>query len=368
MAENAHLRDAGSGSPLRGEEGRAMTPNRTSYVYVGLAGETAPGRPVNSGLYRMAVGDDRWEPAMRGLPDAPAIRAIATHPEHPEIVFVGTQGGPYRSADHGEHWEALDVPDHGLPVWSLMFDPRNPDVLYAGYENCEIFRSESNGERWQQLPVNVRFPEVTVGPGANPAKRVLELAANPVDPKEIYGAIEVGGIIRTLDGGEHWENMSHGHYLNDDTVDMHGVLVGRWRPGTVLAIARAGLFRSTDRGEHWASARLESLNEKGQTYCRDIREVPGDPKTIWVAAGANFQSDVGALFRSADGGSSWRRVEMGLTPRTTLFAIAFDERQPTRMYCASSGGQVFASEDAGQSWAERPLPEGATQIYAMACA
>ena len=83
----------------------------------------------------------------------------------------------------------------------------------------------------EQLPVTVRFPEVTVAPGANPAKRVLELAANPANPNEIYGAIEVGGIIRSLDGGEHWENMSHGHYLNDDTVDMHGVLVGRWRPG-----------------------------------------------------------------------------------------------------------------------------------------
>ena len=60
-----------------------MTTNRTSHVYVGLAGETAPGRPVKSGLYRMSVGGDRWELVTRGLPDAPAIRAIAIHPEHP---------------------------------------------------------------------------------------------------------------------------------------------------------------------------------------------------------------------------------------------------------------------------------------------
>ena len=128
-----------------------MTTNRTSYVYVGLAGETAPGRPVQSGLYRMAVGDDRWELLTRGLPEAPAIRAIATHPEQPETVYVGTQHGPYRSTDHGEHWESVDVPDHGLPVWSLLFDPRDASVLYAGYENCEIFRSEDGGEHWQQL-------------------------------------------------------------------------------------------------------------------------------------------------------------------------------------------------------------------------
>src|SRR6266704_779987 len=82
--------------------GTAMTTNRTSYVFVGLAGETAPGRPTKSGLYRMAVGDDTWALATRGLPDAPTIRAIATHPEHPEIVFAGTQNGPYRSTDAGE--------------------------------------------------------------------------------------------------------------------------------------------------------------------------------------------------------------------------------------------------------------------------
>ena len=345
-----------------------MATNRKSYVYVGLAGETAPGRVVRSGLYRMAVDGGSWELLTRGLPEAPAIRAIATHPEHSETVFAGTQHGLYRSTDHGERWEKLNVPDHGLPVWSLMFDSRDSRVLYAGYENCEIFRSEDGGERWHQLPVSVRFPEVTVAPGANPAKRVLELAANPANPDEVYGAIEVGGVIRSLDAGEHWENMSHGQYLNDDTVDMHGVLVSRWRPGTVFAAGRAGLFSSTDQGRHWASARLEPLNPKGQTYCRDIREVPGDPKTIWVAAGGAFRSDVGVLFRSNDGGSSWSRVEMSVKPRTTMFAIVFDEREPRRMYCATSGGEVFASADGGENWAERPLPAGATQVYSMACA
>ncbi|MGH7334279.1 MAG: WD40/YVTN/BNR-like repeat-containing protein [Candidatus Rokuibacteriota bacterium] len=136
-----------------------------------------------------------------------------------------TQHGPYRSTDHGEHWEKLNVKDHGLPVWSLLFDPCDADVLYASYENCEIYRSD--------------------------------------------------------DGGEHWTNMSHGQYLNHDTVDMHGVLVGRWWS---WRLAARRLFCSADQGEHWASARLEPLNAKGQTYCRDIREAPGDPKTIWVAA------------------------------------------------------------------------------------
>lgn len=344
-----------------------MSGNHTSYVYAGLAGETAPGREIKSGLYRMAADNGGWELVTQGLPAAPAIRAIAVHPQQPEVVFVGTQEGPYKSTDHGEHWEKVNIPDHGLPVWSLLFHPQNPKVMYAGYENCEIFRSEDGGETWRQLPVQVQFPEVTVSPGANPAKRVLMLAGSLADPRVVYGAIEVGGIIRTRDGGKNWENLSHGQYMNDDTVDMHGVLVSRWRPDTVISISRAGMFRSTDRGDHWSLVRLESLNAKGQTYCRSIREVPGDPKTVWVTAGANFQSEVGVLFRSADGGLTWKRVDMGVEPKSTMACIAFDERQPRRMYCATFGGEVFASQDGGQTWGTRSLPEGATQVYALAC-
>ena len=207
-----------------------MSGNHTSYVYAGLAGETAPNRVIKSGLYRMADGEGAWESLTRGLPEAPAIRAIAIHPQQPEIVYVGTQEGPYRSTDHGDHWEKVAISDHGTPVWSLLFHPRDANVMFAGYESCEIYRSDDGGETWAQLPVSVRFPDVTTAPGANPAKRVLNLAANTADPDEIYGAVEVGGIIRTLDGGEHWENLSHGQYLNDDAVDMHGVLVSRWQP------------------------------------------------------------------------------------------------------------------------------------------
>lgn len=338
-----------------------------SYVYVGLAGETAPGRFVQSGLYRMAQGSEMWGTLSNGLPESPEIRAITIHPQRSNLVFVGTQYGPYRSEDHGEHWEKVNVPDHGTAVWSLLFHPHDHNIVYAGYENCEIYRSDDGGERWSPLPVSVRFPEITTAPGANPAKRVLMLDASTEDPDILYAAVEVGGMIRSTDGGEHWKNLSHGHYLNDDAVDMHGVLVSRWRPETVFSIGRAGMFCSTDKGDHWSHVRLDPLNEKDQIYCRDIQETPGDPKTIWVAAGGNFQSDVGVLLRSKNGGQSWNRVEMGVEVSHTMFALAFDARRPQHMYCATNGGEVFGSDDSGESWRTYDMPEGATQIYAMAC-
>jgi photosystem II stability/assembly factor-like uncharacterized protein len=339
---------------------------QASYIYLGLAGETGRGRVVDSGLFRMADGNDEWEPLARGLPDMPAIRALAVHPQKPQIVYAGTQSGPYRSADRGEHWEKVNVPDHGLPVWSVLFHPHDPDVILVGYENCEIYRSDDAGERWTRLPVSVRFPEITTAPGANPAKRVLMLDASASQPDHLYGAIEVGGTVRSTDGGEHWENLSHGQYVNDDMVDMHGVLTSRWRPETVFGIARAGMFRSNDGGDHWKHVPLEPLNPKGYIYCRDIREVPGNPRHLWVAAGAGFQSDAGTLLHSRDGGDNWGRVDIGAPVPHTMFKIAFDERQPARMSAATNGGKVYSSLDGGETWTTLVPPPGGKQVYALA--
>jgi hypothetical protein len=340
--------------------------DQRSHIYLGLAGETGRGRVVQSGLYRLADGTDEWEELLRGLPEAPAVRALAVHPLHPEIVYAGTQSGPYRSADRGEHWEKVNIQDHGLPVWSFLFHPHDPDVIFVGYENCEIYRSTDAGEHWTRLPVSVRFPEITTAPGANPAKRVLMLDASVSEPNHLYAAIEVGGTIRSTDGGEHWENLSHGQYLNDDAVDMHGVLASRWRPGTVFGIGRAGMFSSTDGGDHWRHVKLEALNAKGQIYCRDIREVPGTPRKLFVAAGRNFQSDCGVLLYSGDGGDTWSRKDMGLAPPHTMFALAFDELRPALMSCATNGGEVYSSRDGGESWTPHKPPPGGTQIYALA--
>jgi hypothetical protein len=341
--------------------------DNSSYLYLGLAGETGSGRVVHSGLFRLTDGnDDDWERLERGLPEMPAVRALAVHPTKSEIVYAGTQSGAYRSGDRGEHWEKVGMPDHGLPVWSILFHPHDPDVILVGCENCEIYRSDDAGERWTRLPVSVRFPEITTAPGANPAKRVLKMDASVSEPGHLYGAIEVGGTIRSTDGGVHWENLSHGQYLNDDPVDMHGVLASRWRPGTVFGIGRAGMFHSADGGDHWRHVPLEPLNAKGQIYCRDICEVPGNPRHVWVAAGGGFQSEVGVLLHSRDGGDSWKRVEIGVEVPHTMFALAFDERQPSRMSCATNGGEVYTSLDAGETWTAHPPPPGGTQVYALA--
>ena len=67
---------------------------QASYIYLGLAGETGRGRVVDSGLFRMADGNDEWEPLARGLPDMPAIRALAVHPQKPADRLCRDPIGP----------------------------------------------------------------------------------------------------------------------------------------------------------------------------------------------------------------------------------------------------------------------------------
>jgi photosystem II stability/assembly factor-like uncharacterized protein len=85
-----------------------------------------------------------------------------------------------------------------------------------------------------------------------------------------------------------------------------------------------------------------------------------------VAAGAGFQSDAGVLLHSRNGGDSWDRVAIGHEVPHTMFKLAFDERQPSLMSCATNGGEVYTSLDAGETWTAHPPPPGGTQVYALA--
>jgi photosystem II stability/assembly factor-like uncharacterized protein len=134
----------------------------------------------------------------------------------------------------------------------------------------------------------------------------------------------------------------------------------------VFGIGRAGMFHSVDGGDHWRHVPLDAMNPKGQIYCRDIREVPGNPRHLWIAAGSGFISDLGILLRSRDGGDSWTQVDVGTPVPHTMFKVAFDEHQPSRMSCATNGGEVWSSHDGGETWAPQPPPPGGTQIYALA--
>ena len=346
--------------------------NHTTHLYVGLAGE---GENIGGGgLYRRAEGDDQWQSITRGLPENPQVRALLVHPENPQIVFAGTDQGPYRSDDRGDHWEALDSLKGD--VWSLAFHPNDPRTMFAGYEPCGVYRSQDGGDHWQKMDTDqVVYPHITTYMPPL-AKRVIGLAVDPSNPLDMYGAIEVGGLIASRDGGETWKQVLDGPYLRNNTLDLHGVQVSQDAPGTVFIITQVAMFRSRDRGNYWEHIQVDEMFPGG-SYCRGLLVAPNDPKTIYLAAGAGGggapagTTEEGALFRSKDTGETWQRVDLGDTPPRRMFQTAIDPAAPEHVYCCDYDGRVYASHDGGEQWQKTSQVPGEMSrhlhVYPMVC-
>ncbi len=351
----------------------------TTRIYAGAAhwsvGEQTPDR---GGLLRRASNDDGWQHLDDGLPGDVEVRALAIHPRDSQVIYAGTQYGPYRSVDGGDHWTALGLPDAGMVVWSFLFHPRDASVLYAGTAPAAVYRSDNGGDTWRRLRsvrapgrVKMSFPT-----------RVTRLAADPSHPHELYAGLEVDGVLRSLDGGEPWEDVSHdlvklaerphlkSRIVSDTEIegmmDSHALCVSSAWPGTVFLAARMGIFRSTDRGMTWEDMEIRRFSPL--TYARDVRVSPHDARTLYACLSPAARSEDGSLYRSDDLGQSWRRVDRGVKAQSTMMSVALHAKDPDQVYCATRGGQVFGTQDGGRSWHEYPLPAGIQDVYTVACA
>jgi len=329
-------------------------------VYAGFAGDTDDGRFCSSGLFRMRNGGG-WERLDGNFPSSPQVRAILTDPDRPERVTIGTGSGIFRSEDCGDHWQPVPAPKPGLAVWSLLRHPIESKTMLAGYEPAAIVRSTDDGANWEELPLAERYPDVTAAPDM--PKRITGMAIDPANPAEMYGSIEIGGLLRSSDSGQSWDAAIDGLYVVEDAVDLHAVVVSPTRRGEVTTTTRVGSFRSNDKGAHWKKLAVPPLREKG-SYCRAIAFAPDRPETLYIGAGSDFDGDRGALFVSEDNGGSWRPVPLPGPPKSTVFAIAVNARYVGHLYCATKNGGVFGSQDHGRTWRYMPLPPGG-HVFAL---
>ncbi len=329
------------------------TEQHRTHVYVGIAGEgplivgSTEQRPLGGGgLYRQADGDDDWQSITRGLPAEPQVRALLVHPQNPAMLYAGTQAGVYRSEDRGEHWEATDSPRGD--VWSLAVHPQNPDIMYAGYDRCVICRSADGGATWEKTNTkNISFPHITMNPYPI-VKRVIGLALDAHNPRDVYGAVEVGGLVASRDGGDNWESITDGHYTRTGPVDLHGVQVNPKAPGLVYIITQLAMFRSRNRGSNWEFVNIDEMFPGG-SYCRDLAVAPDDANTMYLAAGAGGGSaPPGTEEAGGPGAQPGRRGNLGAG------GPGRDGSQPDVPDCHRPGG-------AGQGLLLRPGRTGVPQ-------
>src|SRR6266542_346775 len=292
----------------------------TTRVYAGAAQALAGAETSGSGgIFRCLIGEDRWQRLGGGLPDDVEVRAIALHPGDSQVIYAGTQHGPYRSTDGGEHWTALGLPDAGMTVWSLLFHPRDASALYAGTAPAAVYKSGDGGDTWRRLPALSAPGRVTM----SFPTRVTRLAADPSHPRELYAGLEVDGVQRSLDGGESWEDMSRdlvklaerphlkSRIVSDTDIegmmDAHALCVSSARPGTVFLALRMGLFRSADRGTTWEDMEIGRFSPL--TYARDVQVSTHDARTLYAC--------LSPAARRAAGRSSGPRMAAGAGTNTS---------------------------------------------------
>jgi photosystem II stability/assembly factor-like uncharacterized protein len=322
-----------------------------TYVYAGAE---------NYGLYRLSPGSNRWESLTAGLPNRAQVQGIALHPNNPEIVYAGTQDGPYRSTDRGTRWERLDYPRGAPGVWSFLFRPGDPNVMYLGTAPGEIYRSTNGGDSWKKLPATMGSNECAM---AFPT-RVIALTADPTFPDEMYAALEVAGVIRSSDGGETWEEITGSLAPDEDTLDLHGVQCTAASPRTVFLTTRQGPFIGPDRGSQWIPVDFGQFS--GITYTRDLWAAPHDPNIMYVSIGAAARSKQGAVYRSRDLFRTFEKVGSGVSANSTMMAVRADPRAPRNVFCVARDGETFGSSDDGATWTAYPLPEEAKEVRGLA--
>lgn len=345
------------------------------YLYAGAARTTgAAGR----GLFRLALDDGGWERLSNGVPEDADVHALTVHPRDHATLYAGTTRGLYRSANCGDSWRRLDLPQGEADIWAVTIDSANPHRVFAGMTPVALARSDDGGEHWRMLS-EPDLPQDRVV--MDFACRVMRIAIDPGDPESLYATLEANGTIRSLDGGESWEDCSAGlirfcdepRYRSrigsqselEGMLDGHAIAVSAAAPRTVYLANRMGLFKSANRGKDWVDIEVGRFSPL--TYGRDVLVSPHDPQVFYAALSPASRSEDGSIYKSSDLAKSWTRIDHAVKAEATMMAVALDARDPKSVFGLSRVGQVFATRDGGESWQETRLPRECRDCYALAC-
>lgn len=285
---------------------------RRQFLYAGAArGMGGTGR----GLFRMALDDAGWQRLSNGLPEEADVHALTVHPQDPATLYAGTTRGLFRSANRGDSWERLDLPAEA-DIWSITVDPANPHRLFAGLSPVAVVRSEDGGGHWQRLP-DPDLPQDRVVMSF--ACRVMRIAIDPSEPLSVYATLEANGTMRSRDGGESWEDCS------------------------------AGLIRFCEEPRYRSRIGSESELE-GMLDGHALSLSAAAPRTLFLA------NRMG-LFKSENRGEDWVDLEIGrFSPLTYGRDIRVSPQDPSVLYAAlspasrSEDGALYRSGDLGKSW------------------
>ncbi len=316
-------------------------------------------------------------------------------PVDPNRLYASQSSGWFgqiiqRSDDAGKTWEAVGnkflydgVPGthqwyDGTPhpwefkrVWHLEPSLTDPDTVYAGVEDAALFRTTDGGRNWSELPgLRGHGSGAHWQPGAG-GLCLHTILLDPSNANRIFVAISAAGAFRTDDGGATWRPINRGlrsqGIPNEDAEVghcVHRIAMHRSRPNVLFMQKHWDVMRTDDAGDSWREVSGNLPTDFG--FPIDVHA--HEPETIYVVP---IKSDSehypleGALrvYRSRTGGNEWEALTNGLPQRDCYVnvlrdAMSVDALDSCGIYFGTTGGQVYASPDGGDTWSAivRDLP------------
>ena len=308
-------------------------------------------------------------------------------PLNPDRIYASQSSGWFgqkiqRSDDGGKTFEPVDSkflyagvagthqwydgtahPWEFKRVWHLEPSLTEPDTVYAGVEDAALFRSSDGGRNWAELPGlrgHGSGPPWMPGAGGMCLHTIL---LDPSNPRRMFIAISAAGAFRTDDGGATWTPINRGlssEFLPDPKAEVghcvHHVAMNPLRPNVLFMQKHWDVMRSDDAGESWHEISGNLPSDFG--FPIDVHA--HEPDTVYVVpikSDSEHYPPDGKLrvYRSRTGGHEWEPLTQGLPQQNCYVnvlrdAMAVDTLDTCGIYFGTTGGQVYGSADAGDTW------------------
>ena len=318
---------------------------------------------TGDGIARLDQTDDEWTVALslRGS----GAQCLAVDPSDAATVYAGLrESGVRRTSDAGETWVDCSPPEPG--VFSLAVSAAANGAVYAGTEPSRLFRSDDRGQTWRELDALLELPSRPTWsfPPRPWTSHVRWIAPSPHDAELILVGIELGGLMRSTDGGESWQDHRTGAQPDVHSLAWHPRVAGR-----AYEAGGGGSAWSADGGETWHAAD----EGRDRNYTWSVAVDPEDPERWYVSASTGpFAAHGGGdpqarIYRRRDG-EPWQVLVGGLPEPLPAMPYAL-LAAGGRLFAGFADGQLWESTDRGDTWRACALRGDAlTELHALAIA